>query len=360
MANSTSTFTTTSSSEALNKALYADWIIPITFNSIFIACGIWTLYSLVHYGVRKNKWKISPQGHVKSLSSGSVYIAVVLCNCTALLYFVAAMVTFNVGFQRNEDLICNVLRKVASVIYFLFLFSISYLLWIRQRFLYSNPLLNSKFNVATKAFSWLSIFIIFIGGTLAIIFFNLPYDNVSTPRGCAYRETGEGRSVSVIVGIGIIIFGKIALLGLLIYPLHKNKFRPTMKSTGDKNEQQKSSGNGIAKQSRSVIVKTLSKFPSASPTTSSSKDSSILVNRAIKKTIFFAVMSLVCDSLTFLVPIFLYRINPLTRLGIFVGIIDVFLNLGFAIFSFASWKKMLSSPFRIFFSSVDSAIISSA
>ena len=68
----------------------------------------WLIISLIHYGIKTKKWRRLQPGNPNSLSSGRIYLSVIIGSITAFFYHLFNVVYRNIGFHQNEAQLCKV------------------------------------------------------------------------------------------------------------------------------------------------------------------------------------------------------------------------------------------------------------
>ena len=118
------------------------------------------------------------------------------------------------------------------------------------------------------------------------------------------------KQLALIIAIISIVIGQLSLLFLFVYALRKIK-RTLI------------TANGAARGTLDVVAK------------------------MIKKTITFAALSIVFDTIVLLASLQLSQPDQRADLTLLLGSIDVVLNLIFVSLSFFSWRAMIMSPCKI-------------
>lgn len=297
---------------------------------------LWILISLVHHGIKTKKWQHFQKNKSENLNSGYIYTSVIVCACLCLVYHSLVLVHHHIGYRHTEQQACDSIGDLIKSLYGFVVLTINIFLWLRQRVFYTNKMSNARFGKGLKVFSFSIIFLIFVGGVSGYILSAIPNDNIPSLYGCIYEPKGNLRLYSVFVSSFSLIFGQIILVCLLIYALlvyngNISKYN-CLNAVWCNNPKQTKVENVSSKRRAS-----------ASETTERTK---MVVQKIIRKTVLFAVLSLASDTLV--ITLALQFKYPHTR-GDFaatLACVAVQLNLLFMILSFVSWKDMLFSPFR--------------
>ena len=332
-----------------DRTEHLDWIVPVTINIILTIVTIWILISLIHYGVKTKKWRhIQRKSDV--LNAGLVYSSVILCAAMCLLRYAISLAFMNVGYNENDEEICNMLGDAVACAYALSTTFATLFLWFRQRAFYSNRLLNVNYSKIVKVFSVLSIVIIILY-TVVVFAIIIPQNSLtSSPIGCVRRSSTEDNGYWIF-GIVGALFTQPTLIGLLAYALLRAKSfqkasikarRGKQMSSGDlvntvsKNDPENTTSSEQAQTSRSASTEELSRRPKSSDK----------IRTILQKTIIFGVTSIICD---FLIQGFAnFAVMPSEHRRIVNVLYDanVFLNLLYLIFSFVTYKDILISPLK--------------
>ena len=342
-----------------------DWIFPIFCNVIFLATGIWILVSLVHYGITTKQWQLrSSRRDSDKLNAGKIYSSVIVCAVLCDIYFIVNLLYTNLGFELNNNKLCEYLGDTSSALYAVCLLSVQTFLWLRQRAFYTNRMLNVNYSKPVKVISFLSIIVIFLFGVAVIIFFIYPDDHKSSPDGCTY-DSDMPLEYTVIILL-VILICQITLLSLFVYALRQSKHdnHPTfsfvikdyccckpqaieeLPENANKrtNSVDAISSNFTTTTSSSTISPAFPVTPTSQHRTSNSKAVRII----IRKTLVFAFISILADVFIQIVIQFITGPDSHRRYPVLIGNVNTFLNLLFVIFSFAPYREMLTSPCRTY------------
>ena len=285
------------------------WVFPVAINFLLAISALWVLVCFVHYGIKTGKFRcFQNRNSAEVLNSGAIYISVVVCNVTALFYYVIAQIYMNFNFKNREGL-CEVLADAGFVAYGLVLISVSLFLWTRQRAFYSNGMLNASYSKPVKFLSAMSIVFILACGFIALLTNILPKNREWNEKsGCVYISNEKYRPVQVISIVFTIILGQGTLLGLFVHAL--TKIRKNKRSTSN-NEKSRSSQ---------------------------------MIERTMTKTVFFAVVSTTFDVLIQFLVHYISKKNGHRRYVITVTGVSAFFHLLSLILSFNQFKEILIFP----------------
>ena len=334
-----------------------DWIFPIACNVLCLVIGIWILAFLVHYGIKTEKWKLRvSQRDSDKLNAGKIYSSAIVCAVLCDIYFIVNLIYTNLGFEPNQDRFCEYMGDTSSAFYGSCLLSVQTFLWLRQRAFYTNRMLNVNYSKPVKVISFLSIIVIFLFGVSVIIFFVYPDDHKSSPDGCTYHSHLSLEYAIII--ILVILICQITLLSLFVYALQQSKHHPPLvvrkitycccklpESTGKKTM---SIDSNLVNFTITTSNSTISHACPVKTTTQHRISNSNAVRKIIRKTMIFAFISILADVFLQGLTQFITAPDSHRRYPVFIGNVNIFLNLLFVIFSFASYRKILTSPCRSF------------
>ena len=318
-----------------NQTHHGNWIIifGLSLYSVLIIFDIYLVISLVHYGIKTGKWNRHGQNRSSEMfNTGPIYSTLIFCSVFSFIYHILVVVYTTIGYHEDESTICEVLSDVRRFFYGLTIHSVSIFLWLRQRVFYTTYLPNAMFSKPVKFFSFVIIFLVFIGLIISQTFLFLPQDHTSSNQGCIYVPDDNDFSIGIYVGIGNIVLSQISMLFLFINALLKTKAlnaNDTWEVFFICCRSQSIEGNSERQQSNSA-------------TNSTDK----IVRLIIKKTFFFAALSLLCDLGTVGFSLLVAKENQREDVTTILASIDVSANVMFLILSFISWKKMITSPFQ--------------
>ena len=337
------------------------WIIAISINVVLLFSTLWVLISLIHHGIQTEKWKNIPTSKSEKLNTGVVYSCVVAIAvfCFARLFF--SIASMNVGYSKDDFAICVVMVETVSVAYACNIFSAMTFLWLRQRIFYTHRLLNVSYSKFTKVFSVISIFVIYVGGSIGFIWLRASSVQ-STHRifGCTSRTIfpPERTALYLVLIFSLTSFGQFTLLGLFIHALRSANYNPNKTPKTSVSSAQISTITKNSSLSNSSIHRKGSEPMSstahnnnirneASPQNSSAVyvgknkvNNNASVKSTLKRTFIFAVVSVLADAF---VP-WAVALRNYRRAVLLIYNFNAFLNLMFVIFSFANFEKLIFSP----------------
>ena len=317
----------------MNSHKNNNWIVPfeLSLYSVLITIDIYLIVTLINYGIRTGKWfRQTQKQSFQVLNTGSIYSSLVICVVLALIYHVLVVVYSTVGFNENENMICEVINDVQRGVYVLILSGVSMFLWLRQRVFYTTYLPNAMFGKTVKCFSFITIFLVLTGLIIASTLSHIPRNHISSPNGCVYVSDGNSFSIGIYIAMASVALSQISLLYLFLNALLKTK-----RSDLYGNYQ------GFPFCCQNIKLENVQKSKKTNKTTK-------IVQIIIKKTFIFAVLSLICDLVTLSLALVLSKDNQREDVTTIIVSIDILANVMFLILSFISWKKMITSPFKSF------------
>ena len=296
---------------------------------VLMIVDLWLIISLTHFGIKTRKWRRLQSGNPDLLSSGKIYMAVIFCFVSALVYHIVVAVYRNVGYQQNEDELCNTIWDLNLITYTMCSFSVILFLWLRQRMLYTAFLQTVNLSKALKIFSFMIIFVTIVGSISGVILSILPNDYIASPIGCIQSRNGSSRVPALVILVFTIVFSQIALLAVFIHGLlasYRSAGTPT---------------------SKYLFCCQLKSPGQESHVTENPRDrTQAIVQNVVRKTIIFAALSLLSDVLIAFGSLFLlHQGDRRDTFSLLTGL-SVSMNLSFVIFSFIPWKNMIASPCR--------------
>ena len=326
----------------------------LAVNVLILIIVIWIFISLIHYAVKYKKWRQNSRNQSEQLNAGLIYVCVIFCAGYCLFYDVAVLVYSAARFTTISVEICNYLSDALHFLYASVILSINLFLWLRQRVFYSNKALKVKFKKQIAVFSFLSIFIIFSGGLVGLLLVTIPYDVTSSVYGCIDEPSRNSyRNTAFYVIIISVVFGQSSLCFLFIYALKKStttslyQFALSFAVCCKNPDEDEVLPNEAEQASKRRSTRNEQKNLPGTDTVNRRKrqrKTMLMVKLTIRKTILFAVLSVLSDLIVIFV---VYRIPELLRprqTGAFVGLFGCSLDLLFVILSFLSWKEMMMSP----------------
>ena len=294
---------------------------------VLMTVDVWITISLIHFGIKTKKWRHLQRGNPDLLSSGWIYLSVIFCSVFALLYHLMMGIYQNIEYEESDDKLCDLLSDTVKILFFFCVFFVTFFLWLRQRVLYTTILPTVHFTKALKLFSFMIIFISFVFGASGAILANIPKDIVASPDGCVYKKDGDLRRLSTIFAGIALIFSQVSLLAVFIHALLVLD------------------GSSVKEKWKLILLCNLKSFNKQTNVTEQPADQTrTMIYNEIRKTIIFAVLSLLSDLLAvFLVLLFSRKGERDHFISVFAAL-SVSMNLYFVILSFVKWKDMIMSP----------------
>ena len=298
---------------------------------VLMIVDLWLIISLIHFGIKTKKWRRLQSGNPDLLSSGKIYLSVVFCFVSALVYHIIVAVYRNVGYQQDEDEFCNRISDTNRIAYTMCSFSVVLFLWLRQKMLYTAFLQTVHFSKALKVFSFMIILFAIVGSVSGVVLLILPNDFVASPMGCIYRRNDSFRVPSLVILVFIIVFSQVALLSVFIHGLLAS-YRSA----------------GTPKSRYLFCCQLKSSVEEGHVIKNSRNRTQAIVENVIRKTIIFAAFSLLSDVLVVLGSLFLIQQGDRRDTFSLLTALSVSMNSSFVIFSFIPWRNMIASPCRSF------------
>ena len=337
-----------------------DWFVPVTVHILLFLATSWILISLIQFGIKSGKWRRKRLCDPDKLNTGLVYSSVILLTILCLIRYVVSIASMTIGFQPGDDVVCDQFDDITSFFYSSVIFAVQLFLWFRQRALYANQMLNLSYNKAVKFFSCASIVVLFVTDLSALIFVIKSKNHFWSPNGCVYHPISGSRVGYLVSLVLAVVLGQTMLLGLFVYALKpknikfKNAFRQS-KATHNTHPTASTTENNLQLPHKSPE---LSRLSSDCRHLGNNYHSSVFVSckqmkkerrkhpvkTILRKTLFFAVVSILADIFIQILINYIAKENNHRRFVTMTISINALLNLLFVIFSFAYWWKMLISP----------------
>ena len=222
--------------DAINYRYLSKWITPMVVNIIVLVIVLWIFVSLIHYGIKAKKWSRNTGGQMnhEKLNAGLVFTAVVVCASMCIFRFVASIVAANVGFNKGESSLCNVMEDILNFSYFLVTLSVFLFLWFRQRVFFANKMLNVNYSKSIKFLSFASIFGLVVIGIPIAVLTGVSDQLIASPKGCVYRNKARFRVGFTVAIVCALLLGQITMFVLFAYAL-KSKDNATLHMTKQAN-----------------------------------------------------------------------------------------------------------------------------
>ena len=296
---------------------------------VLMIVDLWIIISLIHFGIKTRKWRRLQSGNPDLLSSGKIYLSVVFCFVSALVYHIVVAVYRYYGYQQGEDELCDTMRDISAIMYTMCSFSVILFLWLRQRMLYTAFLQTVHLSKALKVFSFMIIFFTIFGSISGVVLLILPNDYVASPIGCIQSRNGSSRVLALVILVFTIVFSQVALLAVFIHGLlasYRSAGTPT---------------------SKYLFCCQLKFSVEEHYVTENPRDrTQAIVQNVIRKTIIFSSLSLLSDLLVAFGSVILVQPGSRRDTFILLGALGMSMSSSFVIFSFIPWKNMIASPCR--------------
>ena len=328
-----------------------DWIIPFAINLLLMIVTLIVIVSLIHYGVKTGKWRETHSGCVDKLNAGIVYTFLLVCGVFCVFRFIANQIYMNVGFNENENSICEAAADAAFTSYSLMLWSVSMFLWFRQRAFYTNRMLSFESTKIIRIVSFSSNILLNAAGFTYILLFTIPNNYQSSPVGCIFTPDESFRDVYAIYAVLLIIIAHALLFGLFIYPLLQmysqnsahSYFKKLIKSKQDVLKANKEPLNSqlTSPNQSSAVPENLSSIKRR--TSLAVRKPTKGIKRILQKSLVFAAFSILLDVVIQIISTFANSPSGSRRFNNMLFDITAFVNMLFLIFSFVTFKSMLFS-----------------
>ena len=327
-----------------------DWLIPTIVNLVLILITTLILVSLVHYGLTSGKWRGQSSSQVDKLNAGVVYTFLIVCAVMCIGRYISNQIYMNVGFDYNNDTLCEVAGDAAFAFYVLVIASVFLFLWFRQKAFYTNNMLAFKTTKCIRVLSYSSSFLITVSA-LPYVLYTIGRNGFETgPTGCANKFESDKSSYFLIYIVFLIVLSQLLLLCLFIYPVLQigRDSKPSII------QKRSSSINSFAtrpfdKKRNITSCSELSRNDSRSSASLHRVSSSVVRQRGdeikliIRKTLFFAVASTLLDIIVSIMSYFVFPNKSNRRYPNMLADMAVFCNLLLLVLSFSTYKRMLTS-----------------
>jgi len=160
-----------------------------------------------------------------------------------------------VGYTETPEasFLCEVIMDISIAAYGLGVFTTYLCLWLRQRALYSQPLLQEMYTALVRCLSWGLMTCLTVADVAAVVIYLLPKAYAGSRYGCINIEKSL-YNVPHYVTIGTQITGQLSLLALFLYPLWEHKrVQETFRLSKRKHK------NGLVSDSPNVVLQTMIK-----------------------------------------------------------------------------------------------------
>ena len=321
----------------------ADWIIPITVDILLIIAVIWIIFSLVHYGIKNNKWHSVKRNNFEKLSSGWIYSSVLLCAGLCLARFVIGLIGLVDVKGYNENIgLCKTISYLRSCLYTFIHPSVWFFLWLRQYTLYTNRMLTLTYSKPLRYLSFIIIVLIVISGFGLTTFTVFIYDFEISEDGCtSIIHTQLSMSFWIFVVTTIILVHGI-LFALFSHALLKSRNIDKKNNSKNLNPDFKADTPSKSNRDASKNKRVQTNSPKTHKRESKRVQSRKSVKLILKKTFLLVLASIVVEIT---LPLLWNFVKMNRRIVIASYNVAAFLNLLLIIFSFANSRKMLFSFF---------------
>ena len=245
---------TTNSSSDLNYINKTNWIIPIFVNILLIFSIIWIILSLIHNGIKNNKWQPPQRNNYEKLSSGWIYTSVLLCAVFCFLRYALSLISMmDLKLYDEKERICRTLSDLRSCLYTIIHLFVWLFLWLRQYTIYSNRMLALSYSKPVRYFSFAVIVIILISGIGFSIFSVFLSGFRVNLVGCIYLVREELKTIYWVFVGSVLILVHGTLFSLFAHALIKSS-SVNKKTKVTTNKQKNASNNRQHKNSNTVII----------------------------------------------------------------------------------------------------------
>ncbi|XP_078482538.1 uncharacterized protein LOC144743199 [Ciona intestinalis] len=329
------------------KMKQIQFIVPLTIEAIIASCTLWLVVRLIYHGVRTNRFR---QRHQADVNGGILYSFVLLsavmllgrCCCSILGILLPP-------YKPVYDVQCDRLFRSDNAIQVATVGSVFSSLWLRQRALYANPLMEKSQSKLVLAFSRFIVLPIPVGGISFTILF-LVSDSTgfrSSYSGCIY----VGSNAPVVLASIVIISLQLALLVLFIIPLRRHwkvceyffSFRKVIMPCVNKQESDTSSSSqaGHVTDSSGEIVLPEATIPNkAKPAINLPINLKVL--RLLKRLTIVTAVCVATDVLaTILVALIIGNHESFLNFGLVIYDVNLLINVISVIVSFNDYRKIL-------------------
>ena len=274
----------------------ADWIAAEICNVIAIFYVLWFGLNLIVYGKHTGKWRRINRSNTSKVNAGAVYTSAVCATFCSFLRLLPNQAVFNLGHSGESPSTCEIAVDLSVAGYVLTLVSVYIFFWLRQRSLYQHPAMRG---FSKRWLLWLNCAcIVFIIGTALLLgaAVIVPKGYVPSGNGCIWRYQSFAVWPYYLTSAAQLL-AQCLLLFLLTYPLCLR----------------------ITENSSDRII------------------------RIIKRSTAFAVVSVFSDVIATIVVIFIIPQTSLRHISLIIYDINMLINVSGILFSFESWKSILTS-----------------
>ena len=336
--------------EPEDRTTKLDWLIPTIVNLVLIVITTLILVSLVHYGLTSGKWRGQSTSQVDKLNAGVVYSFLIVCAVMCIGCYISNQIYMNVGFDYNNDSLCEAAGDAAFAFYVLVIMSVFLFLWFRQKAFYTNNMLAFKMTKFIRALSYSSIFLITVSALPYVLYTTAGNALETSSAGRAHKIDSNLKEYVWIYAAFLIVLSQLLLLCLFIYPVLQigRDSKPSII------QKRSSSINSFAttsfdKKKNITSCSELSRNDSRSSASLHRVSSSVVrppgdkIKLIIRTTLFFAVSSTLLDVIVSIMSYFVFPNKSNRRYPNMLVDMAVFCNLLFLVLSFSTYKRMLTS-----------------
>ncbi|XP_026694484.2 uncharacterized protein LOC113475101 [Ciona intestinalis] len=330
------------------KTSQVQFIVALIVEAIIASCTIWLGASLIHYGIRTNRFK---RRSGTDFNGGIVYIFAVLSTVTLLARICSSIVFISLPtYLPGFDAECERVSDATVALYLFALLPVYFLLWMRQRALYSHPTMAKSYNNFIIFLSWFSIVFLLAASVATLFIFVVPVTSKSGYSGCEHRDTST--NILNLVATAITVTAQILLLVLFIIPLRRHLVTPKTTCSGRESFRKKTSRPKTATER---VDSKMSKLPASRPRMGSavstrsrpgSKHKSRPSNRVVrilKRSIIFASICLLTDLTAMLITTQALPKEGSRNFGYVAYDVSLLANLICIILSFENYVSMMFS-----------------
>jgi len=278
-----------------------EWILCEGFNVLEVVFITWITLSLLVHGNKTGKWRKEKQSTDTRFNSGTVYSLAITATLGSLSRAITNQVAFNLGYADETPLPCEVAVDFAIGCYAVTLISTYVFLWHRQRSLYQHPKMEMLRKSWLEVLSYVTLFLIVIGGLFASLAMIIPDGAINSRYGCMRVPSDSAFFVwPFYVIITLVMISQAALLFLLLYPLFLH-------------------------------------------VTATNAERVMLI---IKRSAVFAGVCVLSDTVAMIVVVFVVPADSVIHVALTVYDINMVVNVASVFFSFESWRTIILSPCR--------------
>ena len=195
-------------------------MICLPASTLLLVTTTWMTVSFIIYGfkIRKKRHK------EKTFLSGTSRWWTILLLFSVLPRLAATLSLAFVGYKKTPQasFLCELTMDISIAAYGLGVFPTYLNLWLRQRALYCQPLLQEIDTALVRYLSWGLFTCLTVGDVVAVVIYLLPRAYAGSRYGCINIEKSR-YNIPHYVAIVMQITGQLSLLALFLYPLWVHK-----------------------------------------------------------------------------------------------------------------------------------------